>query len=137
MLYKILADLIMVVHFVWVLFVLLGFILTLAGFWWKKFFDKWLFRSIHVAGILLVGVIAAWGKLCPLTLWENALREKYNPVSAYEGSCIIYYVQKLLYPDINPLVIRTVTTFVTLFSIIIFIIKPPEKIRRIFKCKEV
>ena len=114
MLYKTLADIMVVMHFVWVLFMLTGFILTLCGFFWRGFFDKWLFRTIHAGGILFVSILAVLGKYCPLTLWENSLRAKYDPSLVYAGSCIIHYVQKFLYPEINPLIIRAVTTFITL-----------------------
>ena len=147
MLYRIFADIIVITHFVWVLFVLAGFILTLYGFFslyifhsgadrWRKFFDKWLFRTIHAGGILFVSIFVMLKQYCPLTLWENTLRVKYDPSLAYEGSCIVHYVQKLLYPDINPLIIRGVTTFIALFTILVFIIRPPAKIRRIFKWKK-
>ncbi len=39
MLYKILADAIVVTHFAWILFMLIGFIFTLYGFFQKGFFD--------------------------------------------------------------------------------------------------
>jgi len=42
MIYKILADTVLVIHFTWVLFALFGFIITLLGFFRNKFFDKWL-----------------------------------------------------------------------------------------------
>jgi len=53
MLYKVLADLIVVLHFGWILFLLTGFILILAGFWWRRFFDLWLFRTSLSAQICL------------------------------------------------------------------------------------
>lgn len=116
---------------------LVGFLLTLYGFFWKRFFDQWLFRTVHVGGILFVSILAVLGQYCPLTLWENTLRAKHDPSLVYAGSCIIHYVQKLLYPNINPLIIRAVTTFITIFSIVVFIVKPPTKIRRIFKWRKV
>ena len=134
--YKLLAEAIVIIHFAWVLFALAGFILTLYGFFRREFFDRWLFRTIHAGGILFVGIIVVLGGYCPLTLWENALRAKYDPSLVYAGSFIIHYVEELLYPDINPLIIRAITTFIAIFSIVVFIIKPPIKIRRIFKWRE-
>ena len=72
-----------------------------------------------------MSILVILGQYCPLTLWENTLRAKYDPSLVYTGSCIIHYVQKLLYPDINPLIIRAVTTFIAIFSIVVFIVKPP------------
>ena len=135
MLYRILADIIVVIHFVWILFMLIGFILTLCGFFWKSFFDRWLFRTLHLFGIAYVSLLAIMGKYCPLTLWENILRAKYAPALTYPGSFMIHYAEKLVYPDINPLIIRIPTTFIAVFTVVIFIIKPPAKIRRIFRMK--
>lgn len=130
MLYKILADLIVLVHFAWILFMLAGFILTLCGFFWKGFFDRWLFRTLHLFGIAYVSLLAIMGRYCPLTLWENTLRAKYDPSLVYPGSFMIHYAEKLVYPDINPLIIRIPTTFIAVFTVVVFIIRPPERIKR-------
>lgn len=132
MIYRLFADIIMVVHFGWMLFMLFGFIITLVGLFKKEILERWLFRTIHALGIIFVSVLAVLKGYCPLTLWENALRAKYDPSLVYVGSCMVHYVQKLLYPDINPLVIRAVTTFVGFFTVVVFIIRPPAKIKRIF-----
>jgi len=116
---------------------LFGFIITLFAFFRKEFFDKWLFRTIHALGIIFVSILAVLGQYCPLTLWENILRARYDPSLVYAGSCIIHYVHKLLYPDISPLIIRGVTTFISLSTIVIYIIKPPAKIKTIFKGREI
>lgn len=130
MIYKILADTIVVIHLIWILFMLTGFILTVAGFWQKKFFDRWVFRTVHLFGILYVSLLALMGKYCPLTVLENILRRKYSSSLVYPGSFIIYYLEKLVYPEVNPLVILIPTIFISLFTISVFIIKPPKKIRR-------
>lgn len=133
MLYKILADAIVVTHFVWILFMLVGFILTLRGFFWKGFFDRWLFRTLHLCGIVYVSLLALMGEYCPLTIWENSLRAKYDPRLTYSGSFIIHYVEKLVYPDVNPLIIQIPTTFIAVFTIVVFIFRPPKKIREVFR----
>jgi hypothetical protein len=132
-LYKILADTIVVFHFAWILFMLLGFILTLCGFCWKGFLDRWLFRILHLLGIAYVSALAIMGKYCPLTLWENTLRARYDSTLTYPGSFMIHYAEKLIYPDINPLMIRIPTTFIAVSTVVIFIIRPPARITRIFK----
>lgn len=72
---NLLADLILSVHVVFVLFVVAGFVLILAGValgWrWVRNFR---FRALHLAAILLVAVESMAGFMCPLTLWEDALR---------------------------------------------------------------
>ncbi len=142
MIYKILADTIVVIHFAWILFMLLGFILTLCGLFRKGFLDRWLFRTLHLFGIVYVSLLAIMGKYCPLTIWENSLRAKYDPTLTYSGSCIVHYLEKLIYLDVDPLAILIPTISIALFTIVAFIIRPPAKVRnlvfslrlRIFKC---
>ena len=132
MIYKILADAIVVIHFCWILFMLLGFILTLGGFFWKRFFDKWLFRIIHLCGIIYVTLLAVLRQYCPLTILENSLRPKCNTGVKYPGSFIVYYIEKLVYPDVDVSIILIPTIFIAAFTVIIFIIRPPAKIKKIF-----
>jgi hypothetical protein len=132
MIYRILADLIVMIHFAWILFMLWGFILTLRGFSHKVFFDRWLFRTTHLLGIAYVSTLAIMGRYCPLTIWENTLRAKYDSTLTYPGSFMIHYFEKFVYPDVNPLVIQIPTTFIAIFTVVMFLIKPPEKIKRIF-----
>jgi len=136
MLYKILADLIVVIHFAWILFMLFGFILTLCGFFYRSFFDWWLFRTLHLCGIAYVSLLAIMGKYCPLTLWENTLRARYYPDLIYPGSFIVYYIERLVYPDVNPLIILIPTVIIAIFTVVVFIIRPPIKLRRAFKWRE-
>lgn len=130
--YKIFADAIIVVHFLFILFMLLGFLLTAYALVFRqKFFDRWLFRSLHLLGIFYVSSLSILGKYCPLTILENGLRLKYEASSVYSGSFIVHYLEKLIYPDVNPLVIQIPTVFLAIFTIVVFIIKPPGKIKRI------
>jgi hypothetical protein len=130
--YKIFADAIIVVHFLYILFMLSGFLLTgYALFFRQKFFDWWLFRSLHLLGIFYVASLSILGKYCPLTILENELRLRYEAYSVYSGSFIVHYLEKLVYPDVNPLVIQIPTVFLAIFTIVVFIVKPPEKIKSI------
>lgn len=133
MIYKILADLIVVIHFIWILFMVGGFILTLRGFFRKEFFDWWLFRTIHLCGIIYVGLLGALRQYCPLTILEHILRTHYNPGLIYPGSFIIYYIEKLVYPEVNPLMILIPTILIAIFTVIVFIARPPAKIRKTFE----
>jgi len=70
-----LADLILVVHFAFVLFVVGGLPLiwigAAAGWRWIRDIR---FRTAHLAAILIVSAEAVAGIWCPLTVWEDALR---------------------------------------------------------------
>lgn len=136
--YKILADIIIILHFFWILFMLVGFVFTFYNVFFsksKRFLNWWLFRIVHLCGIVYVGFLAVLGEYCFLTILENFLRTKYEPELEYRSSFIVHYIEKLVYPEINPLIILIPTMVIALFTFVIFIIKPPMKIKRMFKCK--
>ncbi|MDF2176956.1 DUF2784 domain-containing protein [Aliiglaciecola sp. CAU 1673] len=95
--YLIAADLLLMLHVLVVLFVVLGQLLIMFGAWrgWQ-----WVrhggFRFFHLLAILVVALQAWLGRLCPLTVWEMALREKAGEVS-YGGSFIAYWLGQLIY----------------------------------------
>lgn len=97
MLYRLAADAILVLHLGFVVFVVLGLVLILAGgkLGWEWVRNRW-FRIAHLAGIGVV-VLQAWlGQICPLTIWEMSLREKAGETT-YAGSFIQHWLHELLY----------------------------------------
>jgi len=91
-----LADAILLVHFGFVLFVVGGFALILAGAplgWrWVRAFP---FRIAHLAAILFVAAESLAGIACPLTLWEDALRRAGPGAPGF----VARWVGRLLYYD--------------------------------------
>jgi hypothetical protein len=69
------ADAILVVHFAYVLFVVLGlpaiWVGAALGWRWVR---NWWFRTLHLAAISFVALEAIAGVACPLTIWEDSLR---------------------------------------------------------------
>jgi hypothetical protein len=95
--YLIVADIILLIHVLFVIFVVFGLLLILAG---KIFAWGWVhnfsFRITHLVAIGVV-VLQSWlGLICPLTVWEMDLRARAGD-SVYEGSFIAYWMQSLLY----------------------------------------
>ena len=76
------ADAVLVLHFLIVVFIVGGLILTwigaAAGWNWVR--NPW-FRYLHVAAIAFVALEALLGYVCPLTVWEDALRGGARPES--------------------------------------------------------
>jgi polyferredoxin len=70
-----LADLVLAVHAAFVLFVVGGLVATWVGLALGRPFARnpW-FRGIHLAAIAFVVAETLLGYVCPLTLWEDALR---------------------------------------------------------------
>jgi hypothetical protein len=92
----VLADAILVLHFLFVLFVTGGFALILAGatLRWSWIRDR-RFRSAHLAAILLVAAESLSGVACPLTVWEDALRRSTPQHASFIGR----WIARLLYYD--------------------------------------
>ena len=104
------ADGILVVHFAFVSFVVVGFLLILIGLvaGWSWVRNRW-FRLAHVAAILIV-VAQAWvGRICPLTVWENELRRRAGQ-DAYSESFVQHWLHRLLFYDAEPWVFTTIYT---------------------------
>jgi hypothetical protein len=116
---------------------LIGFVLTFYTVFLrknKKFMDRWVFRTLHLLGIFYVGSLNVLDKYCPLTIFENHLRMRYSQNPFYPDSfLIVYYIEKLVYPDVNPLIIQIPTLFIAVFTLVVFVIRPPEKINMLFK----
>jgi hypothetical protein len=76
-LYSFLADLVVAVHALYVGAVVFGLLLIWIGllFRWQWARSFW-FRAVHVLLIGVVVVESILGLVCPLTAWEDALREK-------------------------------------------------------------
>jgi hypothetical protein len=87
------ADAILIVHFAFVLFVIGGLALIwighAAGWPWVRNF--W-FRALHLAAIVVVTGEALLGVVCPLTLWEDALRG-----AVHEKSFVARWVHRLMF----------------------------------------
>jgi len=108
--YLLCADAILFLHVLFVLFVVLGLLLVLVGGVLKwRWVRNPFFRGVHLLAIGLV-VLQAWLDMaCPLTIWEMALREKAGAV-VYKGSCIAYWLERLLYVQAPPWVFTVVYT---------------------------
>ena len=97
--YLLLADIVLTLHFALVVFVVGGLVLVIIGNLRRW---RWVnaigFRMAHLAAIVVV-VAEAWlGVACPLTILEIWLRAKAR-ATAYSGSFIEHWVQRLLYYD--------------------------------------
>lgn len=90
----VLADLILLVHFAFVLFVVGGLPLILMGaaLGWRWVRNLW-FRSAHLAAIVFVTGEALAGVWCPLTVWEDLLRGGERG----ETSFIARWVHRILF----------------------------------------
>lgn len=89
MIYQILADVVLVIHLLFIFFVVAGGLLAL----WKRWV-AWL----HLPAAIWGALIEFMGWYCPLTPLENDLRQLAGQ-SGYEGGFIEHYLLPVIYPD--------------------------------------
>jgi len=87
--YRILADVVVSVHFFFIVFVLLGGLLAFRWHW-----IPWL----HIPAVAWGGFIEITGRICPLTPLENSLR-RAGGLTDYSQSFIERYVVPVVYPE--------------------------------------
>lgn len=111
MLYGILADMAVVMHLLWIIFLLTG------ACWGRKFFRV---KLVHVAGLGFALVSQVFGWYCPLTHLEVWLRELHGQAS-YSGSFIAYYAGKMIYIEVTPFVIFILTIALILINAAVYV----------------
>src|SRR5438094_2941161 len=89
MLYRAAADLVLLVHLAFVLFVILGGLLVLR---WPRL------AYVHIPVALYGATIEFVGFICPLTPLEVWLRQRGGE-AGYRGGFIEHYVTATLYPS--------------------------------------
>lgn len=90
--FVLLADIIVFIHFLWIVFLIFG------ALWGRR---HRIVKFIHIAGIIFALIIQIFDWYCPLTHLEVWLRKKQDPFLGYkEGSFIIHYVEKLIYIEL-------------------------------------
>ena len=135
--YRLIADAVVVLHIAYMLVVVLG----LPAIWWgiarKQAWIRnvWL-RGEHLAMILIV-VGETWaGITCPLTTWENWLRDAAGQ-QAYRGAFLANLVHDLLFYDAEPWVFAVIYTVFGLLVAGSFVLAPPQWSRQSQKSKQV
>jgi len=88
MLFRTLADVVLVAHFAFVAFAVLGGVLVLR---WPRV------AFAHVPAVIWAAVVEYAGWVCPLTPLENALREAGGG-AGYTAAFLDHYLVPVLYP---------------------------------------
>jgi len=109
-LYSALAILVLLLHALFILWVVFGALLTRS---------RPVLRWLHV-GSLVWGIfteLLPWP--CPLTLLENCLEGKAG-VEPYQGGFLLHYLDKLVYPDISATVLTAAGVLVCVLNLALY-----------------
>ncbi|HEX7183762.1 MAG TPA: DUF2784 domain-containing protein [Thermoanaerobaculia bacterium] len=111
MFYRFLADLVVVLHSAFVLFVVLGGLFALR---WPR--AAWL----HLPAAIWGAGIEFLAGICPLTPLENHLR-RLGGEAGYSGGFVEHYVLPVLYPEeLTRGVQLAIGTFVVVLNVVIY-----------------
>ena len=106
--YKILTDIVVLTHFLWILFLFFGAFLGRRNKALKIF---------HLSGLFFALLIQVFDWYCPLTYLEVWLRSKHDPGLIYAGSFIMHYVERIVYMELSHQFIFAFTIFLLGFNI--------------------
>lgn len=111
MIYRFLADLILILHFCFVLFAIFGGLLVLRRRWmWK----------LHLPALVWSFLVQYFVWICPLTDWENYFR-RLGGEAGYEGGFIEYFISAILYPGfITPLTHLLLAIALVVFNLLVY-----------------
>jgi hypothetical protein len=125
----VLADGVLVVHFAFIAFVVLGLLVIWIGWWRKWAFVRGLwFRAAHLAAIALVAAQALLGIICPLTIWENQLRIIAGGEGRYAGSFVQHWLHQVIFFEAEGYVFTIAyVTFFLLVALSLWLVPPQRK----------
>ena len=117
------ADTILVVHFLIAAFIVAGLVAVWLGaaLGWGWVRDPW-FRYLHLAAIAFVAVEAALGIVCPLTVWEDLLRG-----SARAEGFVARWVRALLFYRAPEWVFTVIYVAWTAATLVTMKLVPPRR----------
>jgi len=127
--YRLLADLIVVFHAAYVAIVVFGVPAILLGAWrgWPFARNFW-FRVVHLLMIGIVALEALVGIFCPVTEWENRLRQLAGqPVE--RGSFVGRWAHRLIFIDFSPEMLMLCHYLFAAVVIVMFVMIPPHRPR--------
>ena len=89
MIWRALADLVLLIHFAFIVFVIVG------GFFSSRW--RWL-PWVHLPAVAWTVVLECLGWICPLTPLENLLRQASGE-AGYAGGFLEHYLVQVVYPE--------------------------------------
>jgi hypothetical protein len=111
MIYRLIADTILIIHFCYILFVIFGGLLILRrpGLW-----------KIHIPAVIWGFLVQYFVWICPLTSWEDYFR-LLGGQEGYQNGFLDYFLTTLIYPEISPFIHTLLGITILLLNLAIYI----------------
>ncbi|MFC1822051.1 DUF2784 domain-containing protein [Thermodesulfobacteriota bacterium] len=121
------ADVILLMHFAFVVFVVFGFVFIWIGHYFKlKSVKNAKFRIYHILSMGFVLCESLIGTICPLTEWENEIRLQGGQSQIYETSFVKDWVHKIMFFDFSERTFTIIYIFFFALMLLTFWIIPPK-----------
>jgi len=125
--YSLIADLIVIFHFLYVMFAVGGQVAIMVGAWLRwHWIRQPIFRIVHIIAVACVALEAAIGMICPLTEWEYNLRQLAGQSVDRDLSFISRLVRMIIFYDFPPWVFTCMHISFGLLVILTFVLIPPR-----------
>lgn len=112
MIFTIAADMVILLHFLWIAFVVLGFPLFL-------YLNLSVWRIIHLLSLIAMITMQLTRTICPLTYLEAYLKSRGATGAGYPGQFMIETIEKLIY--VEDLTLEKITCLTIIFFIIVLL----------------
>jgi len=100
--YRALATLVLLFHALFIAWVALGALITRS---------RPLLQWLHVASLIWAILVEVFPWTCPLTYLEDLL-ESRGGTQPYQGGFLLHYLDKLVYPDISPVLLALIAVII-------------------------
>ena len=120
---SILSDIVLLIHFTWILFIILGFPIAIA-------LGMRRLRIFHTVALIGTVIMQVTGTICPLTDFEEYLRRTVAPGFSYGGSFIVSWLRHLIYIEdigVSLVIIYVLTGVYLVFVILSYFLWPAGK----------
>lgn len=125
--YSLLADLIVIFHFLYVIFAVGGQVIIMVGCAWRwQFIRQPGFRITHLIAVGFVALEAVIGMICPLTEWEYRLRRMIGQSVDSDLSFVTRLVRMIIFYDFPPWAFTFMHISFGILVIVTFIFVPPK-----------
>jgi hypothetical protein len=129
--YALLADLTVIFHLFYVVFVVGGQLAIFVGLVLNRaFIRNPAFRIFHLFAVGIVAVEASIGLFCPLTLWEYDLRQSAGQTVDRDISFIGRFARYVVFYDLPAWVFTLLYISFGLLVVVTFVLVPPRFFRR-------
>ena len=108
MLWNLAADLVIVIHLLWILFLIGGAAIGRRTAW-----VKWL----HVGALVFSLLLQLFQWTCPSTYLEVWLRRQADPRGGYPGDFLAHYAERLVYLPAPPPAVFCATVLIVCLSL--------------------